>query len=647
MVFIQILHEITCKPRKMLVLLLCIWFCCILCLEAVDKAKDASINLAFGIMLYDKAGQSEYTKRSFERLMKSIYKTDKHLYIMHIDAKTDEKLMKSIHGDYCNSIDRFHNCGYIRPRNVVWGAPSVVEMNLAIMQAAYEFPYLQYEYLDAFEQNKINSNIVRQKLPYQWDYFIFIGHESMPLMTMSYIEQFFMSVKHGKHPNSNQEPEDDEDDESFHLYPKDTNFINCWDSHGHDFFGQHEDVIDRLKKVVIESPDGYLIENIHYHDWHQDEYHQLQRSIPDKKTQLKIYKTIQYITLTKSSCQYILYGPETRRILLYFANVKASDELVIPTIFQINSILSKTASCDTTLHYTHWARPGGTWHPEILTMEHLPLILNTTKHLFLRKVNDDSTDVLQTLDEIRSLIGYDNLYTHIKLSKALHKEPESESESESVEKSTVTVSVDGTSASASIIDKSLEESTQTAMTALLPPLQNKNLLESLPRSIIIRGVDHIVKVAVNDNNGDGGGVDPITFPEEKSTRAMAYTMLKTLFPEYLWSEQTQIQAVDENVQLKSLISFWNKWKNNCNDNENKNKNKNSNSNNDDNSINTSINSNHIQINDILTALNTVRARRDAIEGEKFREYWRHYWEKQRLQEEQKRMEKKSFVNKKI
>ena len=36
-----------------------------------------------------------------------------------------------------------------------------------------------------------------------------------------------------------------------------------------------------------------------------------------------------------------------------------------------------------------------------------------------------------------------------------------------------------------------------------------------------------------------------------------------------------------------------------------------------------------------------------MEGEKFREYWRHYWEKQRLQEEQKRMEKKSFVDKKI
>jgi hypothetical protein len=45
---------------------------------------------------------------------------------------------------------------------------------------------------------------------------------------------------------------------------------------------------------------------------------------------------------------------------------------------QMNRTLAMTAICDTTLHFTHWIRPGGSWHPEHLTLAHLPLLLGTS-----------------------------------------------------------------------------------------------------------------------------------------------------------------------------------------------------------------------------------------------------------------------------
>lgn len=33
------------------------------------------------------------------------------------------------------------------------------------------------------------------------------------------------------------------------------------------------------------------------------------------------------------------------------------------------------ATCNGTLHFSHWIRPGGSWHPEYLTPLHLPLVL--------------------------------------------------------------------------------------------------------------------------------------------------------------------------------------------------------------------------------------------------------------------------------
>ena len=48
------------------------------------------------------------------------------------------------------------------------------------------------------------------------------------------------------------------------------------------------------------------------------------------------------------------------------------------------------------------SRPGGSWSPEYLTMEHLPLLLNTSVHLFARKVHRVKSQLLlDALDRLR------------------------------------------------------------------------------------------------------------------------------------------------------------------------------------------------------------------------------------------------------
>lgn len=87
--------------------------------------------------------------------------------------------------------------------------------------------------------------------------------------------------------------------------------------------------------------------------------------------------------------------------MLFLANVKTSDEMLIPTLLQMNASFAATATCDTTLHFTHWIRPGGSWHPEYLTLENLPQLLNTSE-LFARKFRAGTSDVLiGALDRIR------------------------------------------------------------------------------------------------------------------------------------------------------------------------------------------------------------------------------------------------------
>jgi hypothetical protein len=55
--------------------------------------------------------------------------------------------------------------------------------------------------------------------------------------------------------------------------------------------------------------------------------------------------------------------------------VLAPDEIFFPTLVQHDARLRATATCDGTLHYSHWIRPGPSWHPEYLDMRHLGILL--------------------------------------------------------------------------------------------------------------------------------------------------------------------------------------------------------------------------------------------------------------------------------
>jgi hypothetical protein len=92
--------------------------------------------------------------------------------------------------------------------------------------------------------------------------------------------------------------------------------------------------------------------------------------------------------------------------MLYLATVKTSDEMLVPTLLQLNPSFARTATCTSTLHFTHWIRPGGSWHPEYLTLEHLPKMLRANDFLFARKINANiSASLLEALDKLRYFLS--------------------------------------------------------------------------------------------------------------------------------------------------------------------------------------------------------------------------------------------------
>jgi Core-2/I-Branching enzyme len=97
--------------------------------------------------------------RAFHALMDAIYHPH-HIYILHIDVKSDEDLIHYILHEYCQSLS---NCFYIYPRNVAWAGMTTGEMMLALMQESLECP----------THVATGCRV--------WDYFILIGHESVSL----------------------------------------------------------------------------------------------------------------------------------------------------------------------------------------------------------------------------------------------------------------------------------------------------------------------------------------------------------------------------------------------------------------------------------------------------------------------------------
>ena len=204
--------------------------------------RTAPVQIAFGVMTFHRNNDTiNETLEDFYRLMNRIYEDESnHLYILHTDYSSPSRLHQRITNDFCS---RRLNCLSIEPRIITWGGVSVVEMNLALMQAAHEFVY----------PNGSSS---------PWEYFALLGHESMPLTSLHYMERFLLS------------------------YPLGTNFINCWDGDGYDFFGQHEDIIYRQASVVV---DGFDEKRLH-------EHFDIERKVPRG---MKLYKTIQYVVISR------------------------------------------------------------------------------------------------------------------------------------------------------------------------------------------------------------------------------------------------------------------------------------------------------------------------------------------------------------
>ena len=169
-----------------------------------------SIQIAFGVMVYQKHGKSvNEVLHDFIRTMKSIYVPNRHSYFIHLDSKSDPPLHKQV-SSRCSDL---RNCIQISPRNVAWAGLTTGEMMLALMHEAYESEF-------------------------HFDYFVLLGHESIPLVSMSTLATVLAA------------------------YPPGSNFMNCWPVDQYNFFGQMENNTYRLQEVVVDTFQGHLLEGL-------------------------------------------------------------------------------------------------------------------------------------------------------------------------------------------------------------------------------------------------------------------------------------------------------------------------------------------------------------------------------------------------
>ena len=254
-------------------------------IENIENIETTStytpeIQLAFGIMTYQKQDKTvEEVLIDFHRLMEIIYTENNHLYVLHIDIKSNPTLIEHIN----NFCELKLNCIVIKSRNIAWAGLSTGEMMLTLMQTALEYKhssklnrsykgynrYSNSRYSNGNDHNGYsnsstnsnnsdhdnnnsgnnqnnNNNNNNNVLVYDnndipgmdWSHFVLIGHESLPLVSLPYIVSYI-----------------------FHhdTYPK-TNYINCWKVNGYDFFGQWEDNIGRLQDIVIDDLNGYMLD---------------------------------------------------------------------------------------------------------------------------------------------------------------------------------------------------------------------------------------------------------------------------------------------------------------------------------------------------------------------------------------------------
>jgi hypothetical protein len=50
----------------------------------------------------------------------------------------------------------------------------------------------------------------------------------------------------------------------------------------------------------------------------------------------EFYKSLQHVVVSRDFVQYASYGPKTMQLLLFLANVRTADEMILPTIMQVS-----------------------------------------------------------------------------------------------------------------------------------------------------------------------------------------------------------------------------------------------------------------------------------------------------------------------
>lgn len=298
--------------------------------------------LAYGIMIYQRAGyEVEKTLGQFTRMLGAIY-DEANTYVIHTDIKSDPSLIEQISAH----IRPLPNVYEIPSVSVSWAGITVVERTLALMDKALE----------------VNAS---------WRYFVNIGHEDYPSTSQEEMRRWLKQKPDG------------------------TNFIKCWPIEKHDFFGQTEGHANRVKDVHVDDFAGTVREFVTTSG---------RRGSQERGASgYQFYKSLQQTMLSRDLSEFATRSSEARRLLLYMATSKAPDELYFPTLTMLDERYASKATCDDTRHFSFWLRPGGSWHPEYLTLDHLPKVLNATE-FFIRKVEDaqGSKPLLDILDWLRA-----------------------------------------------------------------------------------------------------------------------------------------------------------------------------------------------------------------------------------------------------
>ncbi|KAG5183246.1 core-2/I-branching enzyme-domain-containing protein [Tribonema minus] len=330
-----------------LLVLLQVFALCVLAASAARPTSDdpkGLVTVAFGIMVYQRQGVSAESALMQFQRLLRTLYDPVNTYAIHVDSKSDPTLIAGIN----RILQRLPNAVMLESTSVAWGGISVVERTLALAQAALE-------------------------LDQRWSYFVNIGHEDYPNASPREIRKALTAMPAGR------------------------NYMKCWHLAEHDFFGQIERHGPKARKVVVDDFAGMV---------HPTGFSKPADSM--RALGFQFYKSLQQMVISRDFCRHAVYSADARRLLLVTASLLAPDEVFFPTLLQQSDSYRSTATCDSTLHYSHWIRPGHSWHPEYLDLTHLELLLGGRPWvgrgdvLFFRKVDfgSKSAALLSVIDAL-------------------------------------------------------------------------------------------------------------------------------------------------------------------------------------------------------------------------------------------------------